>query len=130
MRGLRRKDRRPPRPLIGYRVAPTSPRSDLDRCRDVDGVKRLTPRRVLINSSMRANQAAPLPTPDEWQVAVAISRQLADQSWAAYNRFVRVLRLLAVLFESGLVIAALRANKYGRPVAMESSHWLNECNDA
>jgi len=76
------------------------------------------------------SQAAPLPSPDEWLVAFTISQQISDETWAAVHRFEHVLRIMELLFESGMVVAAVREHHSGYPQPIAPQIWLNECRRA
>jgi hypothetical protein len=68
----------------------------------------------------------PLPTADEWPIAHALSRQIADQTMAAFKRYRDVESTLVTLFELGIVIAARRHHVVGFPEPIPQSHWINE----
>ena len=69
---------------------------------------------------------APMPTADEWPIAFALSRQMADASWAAYKRYWDVVTTLVTLFELGIVMGARRHHVFGDPEMIPPAHWINE----
>ena len=72
----------------------------------------------------------PLPTVDEWLVAVAISRQIANDTWSSVNRYRDVVRTMVTLFELGIVKSATRPHLAGNLVLIEPGAWINECYDS
>lgn len=78
-------------------------------------------------NAARANgQPLPLPAADEWPIAFALSRQLADVVWTQYMRYGGVMTTLVRLFELGIVATARRNHQAGPPIAIASHEWINE----
>ena len=73
-----------------------------------------------------ASEAASFPEPDEWQFAVALSRQISNDSVAAITRYNQVVDLLVSLLEQGVLRAALRPYFLGDPESLPSGTWYNE----
>ncbi len=71
-------------------------------------------------------QPAPLPSSDEWAIAHALSRQIADARWGAIKRYNDVMGTLVTLFEMGILVAARRHHVVGRPTPIASWEWINE----
>lgn len=78
-------------------------------------------------AALNAGQGMPMPTPDEWAVASGWWRQVADESQAAYNRFLGVVDILVSIFELNFVATAVRGNLAGEMRPVPAGWWINEC---
>ena len=47
-----------------------------------------------IHQALASGEPAPIPEPDEWQFAVGLSRQISNETFAAYDRYRQVVDLL------------------------------------
>ena len=81
---------------------------------------------IRAQSARAIGQPLPMPTADEWPIAYALSRQVADTIWTQYMRYVGVMTTLVRLFELGIVTAARRNHQVGPPIAIASHEWINE----
>lgn len=71
-------------------------------------------------------EPAPIPSPDEWQFAVGLSRQISNDTWSAFDRYRNVVDLLVSLLERGVLCAGLRSFHLGEPFALPPGTWFNE----
>lgn len=82
--------------------------------------------RARADAAHAVGQPAPMPTADEWPIAHALSRQIADATWGAFKRYWDVVTTLVTVFELGIVTAARRHHVVGHPEPIPTSHWINE----
>lgn len=82
--------------------------------------------RVRADAVQAVGQPAPMPTADEWPIAHALSRQIADATWGAFKRYWGVVTTLVTVFELGIVTAARRHHVVGHPEPIPTSDWINE----
>ena len=78
------------------------------------------------NTAVIAGEPPPNPEPDEWQFAVGLSRQISNETFAAYDRYRQVVELLVSLLERGILRAALRPFFLGEPQPLPPGSWYNE----
>lgn len=76
--------------------------------------------------ALQALEPAPIPSSDEWQFAVGLSRQISNEAWSAFDRYRNVVDLSVSLLERGVLRAGLRSFHLGEPIALPPGTWYNE----